>query len=130
MKRVRALRATSLVRIVGGMITFILVNAGLAPSPARADPTLEIQPALEWGRLYDSYLGFYQLQNVGGSEVVALASTASTGETGQDIHLVKFSASGDILWDRRFGGDYADYANSLTRASDGGFLICGYTSSI
>ncbi|MCL5269815.1 MAG: hypothetical protein M1457_04505, partial [bacterium] len=125
MKRILALRAASLVRIVGVMAVVTLFGLGPTPSFAGDEPTTESQPVLTWGRVYDSYRRFDQLQNIGEGEVVALAATDSA-----DIHLIKFSASGDIVWNRMFGSDYGDYANSLTRTVDGGFLICGYTESI
>ncbi len=46
-----------------------------------------------------------------------------------NIHLVKFNNVGDIVWDKLFGGAEEDVANLVMEASDGGFIITGYTES-
>jgi hypothetical protein len=46
-----------------------------------------------------------------------------------DYWVVKINGSGTRLWDRRFGGSSNDLAGNVVRASDGGFLISGYSFS-
>ena len=46
-----------------------------------------------------------------------------------DIFTMKISANGETVWVKSFGGDGNDYCNSVTAASDGGFIIAGSTKS-
>ncbi|MDD1728220.1 MAG: PKD domain-containing protein [Methanospirillum sp.] len=46
-----------------------------------------------------------------------------------DYWVVKKSSSGTIEWEKCFGGSDYDYASSAVQASDGGYLIVGYTYS-
>jgi hypothetical protein len=43
------------------------------------------------------------------------------------MFLVKTDLNGDIVWNSTFGGTYDDCANSIVEASDGGFVLVGYT---
>jgi hypothetical protein len=107
-------------QIIALIIAFNIFNSTLVLSYAGTDPAPDDPPLLTWMKLYNSYYKFYQLQYLGDGDTVALAS-------GKDIHLLKFSAGGDVVWDRRLD---AGNASSLTRTKDGGFLICGYISGI
>jgi len=65
------------------------------------------------------------------------ASSASTGDQagtagkgGIDYWLIKTDASGNIQWQKRYGGagdDIVNGANSLVQTADGGFFIGGYS---
>lgn len=46
-----------------------------------------------------------------------------------DGYLVKFTALGDTMWTRRWGGVGGDYLNSIYEGADNSFWICGSTSS-
>jgi len=53
-----------------------------------------------------------------------------TGNNGEsDYWVVKLSEAGDIIWQKCFGGTNFEFANSLARTSNNGFLILGYTLS-
>ncbi|MBR9861525.1 T9SS type A sorting domain-containing protein [bacterium] len=56
-----------------------------------------------------------------------LGSTESYGSGGEDIHLIKTNALGDIIWDYAFGTSGTDRGNSIRATSDGGAVIVGYT---
>lgn len=45
----------------------------------------------------------------------------------QDYWLVKLDTTGDKIWDKCFGGPHHDFPTALTIASDGGYVITGYT---
>ena len=55
--------------------------------------------------------------------------TSSFGVGNADFWLMRTDASGDSLWSCTFIGGMQDYCNSLSRASDGGFVLAGYTNS-
>ena len=47
-----------------------------------------------------------------------------------NAHVMKFSSSGEIEWQKRYGGEYsADAVLSVDQAPDGGYLLCGSTDS-
>ncbi len=46
-----------------------------------------------------------------------------------DFWLVKIDNNGDKIWDKRFGGQYDEYCNSIIKCSDGNYLLAGYTTS-
>jgi len=46
-----------------------------------------------------------------------------------DFYLAKTDASGNLQWNKTYGGSGYDYAYSVVQASDGGFALAGYTQS-
>lgn len=69
-----------------------------------------------------------------GGYIFTGSTTSNDGQVsgnhgGNDIWLVKISGAGQLLWQRCFGGSDGDYANCITPAADGNFLIAGSTRS-
>ncbi len=54
--------------------------------------------------------------------------TRSFGEGGADIWVVKLDASGNILWQKTYGGEGGERASSVIEVSDG-YVISGHTGS-
>ncbi|MEX2600674.1 MAG: hypothetical protein WD355_03440, partial [Balneolaceae bacterium] len=48
---------------------------------------------------------------------------------GRDLYLLKTDVVGELDWVRSYGGSGADESRSLIRASDGGFVLAGWTTS-
>jgi uncharacterized protein YegL len=48
---------------------------------------------------------------------------------GYDCWIVKFNQSGNLVWQKTFGGVGDDYANSIYQINDGGYVIAGETNS-
>ncbi|HLP52140.1 MAG TPA: T9SS type A sorting domain-containing protein [Chitinophagales bacterium] len=48
---------------------------------------------------------------------------------GCDYWVVKTDSIGNKMWDKRFGGDNYDYMFDIVQASDGGYLLGGYSYS-
>jgi hypothetical protein len=66
----------------------------------------------------------------GGFIFVGSTSTNAVGGSNDfDIYLVKISASGDVIWEKSYGGTDWDRAGGFILTPDGGFLIAGYTAS-
>jgi len=47
-----------------------------------------------------------------------------------DVWLIKIDDSGNLVWEQTFGGSEFDLAESVSLASDGGFIIAGNSKSI
>jgi len=66
---------------------------------------------------------------------MALGFTASvdgdvlTNHGGTDFWLVQFSAEGEIIWQKTYGGSDSDYPCSIHETGDGGFIMAGKTIS-
>ncbi len=46
-----------------------------------------------------------------------------------DYLIIKLNSSGDLLWQKTFGGSHTEEANSIIQTSDGGFIVAGYSNS-
>ena len=53
----------------------------------------------------------------------------SASSQAPNIYLVKTNASGEMVWQRIFGGNYTEWASSLCATTDGGLVIGGSTAS-
>ena len=61
---------------------------------------------------------------------ITTGRTNSMGNGGYDVYLVKLTKSGEIEWERVFGGLIDDYGSSVKNTTDGGFIISGGTRSL
>jgi len=67
---------------------------------------------------------------------VVLSSTKSidgdiTGKTTTDLDfwLLKIDVNGEKIWDKTYGGSLQDKARSISKTTDGGFILSGFTAS-
>ncbi|MEA5139568.1 Ig-like domain-containing protein [Arcicella rigui] len=67
-------------------------------------------------------LGGYSLSNKSGDK-----SENSKGD--KDYWVVKIDKNGQKIWDKTYGGLFADVLTSITSTSDGGFLLGGHSLS-
>jgi hypothetical protein len=85
---------------------------------------------VQWAKTYRGPWGeeayFVQQTSDGGYIVTGL--TASGAGYG-DAFLIKTDANGNVQWARTYGGTGYDYASSIQRTSDGGYIVAGYTES-
>lgn len=63
------------------------------------------------------------------SSFVMVGYTSSSGIGGYDIFLVKTDKTGNLLWQKTIGGSDWDFAYSIQKTTDGGFIIGGTTYS-
>jgi len=80
-----------------------------------------------YGGVYNERVGSIQQTNDGG--YILAGSTLSFGAGGEDIWVLKLSCTGDIEWQRAYGGIEDDNAYSVQETSDGGFIIGSNTKS-
>ena len=64
----------------------------------------------------------------GGTAITGFTTTSFLPLLG-DALLVRTSASGDTLWTRTYGGAGDDSGKAIVQCADGGFAICGTTTS-
>ncbi len=71
----------------------------------------------------------------GGYLFVGFSQSGISGEKTEtnrgmdDIWIVKTDVNGNKLWDRTFGGDSTEFLYASLQASDGGFLLTGWSKS-
>ncbi|MHC3128479.1 MAG: hypothetical protein IBV52_00160 [Candidatus Bathyarchaeota archaeon] len=86
--------------------------------------------SIRWNRTYGQTtadLATSLIQTSGGGYVLAGYSTDSNAS--KDLWFVKTDSSGNMQWNRTYGGSGSDYANSVVQTSDGGYALAGTTSS-
>lgn len=67
---------------------------------------------------------------LGGSSGSGLSGDKSQPSQGNlDFWIIKIDASGNMVWNKTYGGDSADDLFSLNLTSDGGFIIVGNSES-
>ena len=71
----------------------------------------------------------------GGYIVAGYTTSSSSGDVSgsnygfEDAWIIKLDPSGNITWNKVFGGDQSDFATSVQQTFDGGYIITGYTNS-
>ncbi len=94
---------------------------------------------IEWEKNYggsddDEALCIQQTSD-GGYIVGGYTKSSASGDvTGvnkgsSDIWVVKLDASGNITWQKNYGGDQNEELRSIRQTSDGGYICSGWTSS-
>lgn len=61
----------------------------------------------------------------GGFAVAGATESGSAGEF--DAWVLRLDATGELLWDRRFGGAGTDWASGVVQTRDGGLAVAAYT---
>jgi hypothetical protein len=89
---------------------------------------------LEWNKTYEG-TGFLDAMNIAYSVVeasdggYAIAGTAEPELYDHDFWLVKVDSSGNLEWNKTYGGPDVDVATSVVETSDGGYALAGDTMS-
>jgi uncharacterized delta-60 repeat protein len=87
--------------------------------------------AQTWARTYggSSSDAVYSIQQTMDGGFVAAGSTSSFGAGSTDVWVLKLDASGNVTWQKTYGGGGYDRAWSIQQTADGGFVVAGYTDS-
>ncbi|MGD8998031.1 MAG: hypothetical protein PVH80_07970 [Anaerolineae bacterium] len=110
------------------------------PAPPAAEPS-PTPPALSapevdsdtWTRTYggdrNAVVGGVLPAADGGYFIVGTTNLAFEPERQGDVYLIRTDTTGEILWERTYGGDGYDGGQAIAWAEDGNLLIAGVTTS-
>ncbi len=91
-------------------------------------------PIIEWQKCIggtDWDFGRSIQQTTDGGYIIAGSTRSNNGDvTGNhgfngDYWVVKLDGSGNLQWQKCFGGSSGDYANSIQQTTDGGYIVAG-----
>jgi hypothetical protein len=86
---------------------------------------------IQWQQTYGGsskdYAWFIQQASDGG--YIIGGETYSFGDASDNGWILKLSSSGDIEWERIYGGSDQDWFSTVQQTSDGGYAVCGSSSS-
>jgi uncharacterized delta-60 repeat protein len=86
---------------------------------------------IEWQKAYggsaEDWAASIGQTNDGGYIVVGITTSFGAGD--YDFWILKLSPNGDIEWQRAYGGENFDSAQSIQQTRDGGYIVAGYSSS-
>jgi uncharacterized delta-60 repeat protein len=69
------------------------------------------------------------IQQTSDGGFIVAGETSSSGAGYADFWILKLNASGDLVWQKTYGGINDDIARSIQQTSDGGYIVAGETSS-
>jgi hypothetical protein len=116
----------------GGFIVAGYTTPGFLSSEDRDYLVLKLDPwgNIEWQRAYgdistDDWATSLSQTDDGGYVVAGVSELLDGGYS--DYWILRLEASGDIMWQRRYGGPGSDEAKSIVSTADGGFIVAGYS---
>ena len=86
---------------------------------------------IEWQKTYGGSEsdGANSIQQTSDGGYIVTGTTGSFGTGNNDFWILKLESNGDIEWQKTYGGENNDSANSIQQTSDGGYIVAGSTSS-
>ena len=68
-------------------------------------------------------------QTTDGGYIVAGWTKSFGSAWWKDVYILKLNSKGEVEWQKTFGGEYDDLANSIQQTTDGGYIVAGWTES-
>jgi len=128
MKQYKWLSKSLISGVLVSVMLVVTTSIGLGTSPILANNP---PPETEWEKtLGGSDFEFAESvrQTADGGYIIA-ATTLSYGAGLYDLYIVKTDTSGNLTWEKTFGGSDLEYARSVEQTTDGGYIIAGATKS-
>lgn len=115
-------------------------NAGKATNHSGGDYwgiKMDAAGALQWSRFYGGSFTDTAHRTIETSKgdfiIIGFSDSTdfdiSNNKGAYDFWVIKVSASGDLIWEKNFGGSEIDIAYGITETNDNGYLIVGDTRS-
>ena len=108
---------------LSSVLIFVLLIISLTHS---VEGSSEMWSQTYGGELDDEATSIVEAEDRG---YVIAGTTHSFGAGGADFWLFKTDESGNMLWNRTFGGPENDFAQAMIKTNDGGYVIAGETNS-
>jgi len=94
-------------------------------------------PTIEWQKALGGSSGDYAYsvqQTTDGGYIVAGNTGSNNGDVSgnngnADYWVVKLISTGNIEWQKAFGGSSTEFAESIQQTTDGGYIVAGYSFS-
>jgi uncharacterized repeat protein (TIGR02543 family)/uncharacterized delta-60 repeat protein len=92
---------------------------------------LSLNGEIEWQKAYGGEDGdfAYSIHQTSEGGYVVAGYTSSFGAGKGDFWVLKLFSTGEIEWQKTYGGEDGDYAHSIHQTSDGGYIVAGETLS-
>jgi len=88
---------------------------------------------LAWQKTFggSGYAEAYSIQQTtdGGYIVAGYTKSFGAGWYWYDVYVLKLNSDGSLAWQKTFGGNRDDWANSVQQTTDGGYIVAGTTRS-
>jgi hypothetical protein len=86
---------------------------------------------MEWNQTYGGmdYESGHSVKQTSDGQFIILGRTSSFGFGGSDFWMIKTDSSGNMLWNRTFGGASDDWGQELQITGDDGYISIGWTRS-
>jgi hypothetical protein len=86
---------------------------------------------VQWKKTYggSSYDFAYTVQQTSDNGFIIGATTNSFGAGNWDAYLIKTDVNGNLTWSKTYGMSGEDRAQSARQTADGGYILCGRSSS-
>jgi len=86
---------------------------------------------VEWQKTFGGKYGggANSIQQTADGGYIVAGWTYSFGSGEADVYILKLNSKGEDEWEKTFGGEYRDEANSIQQTTDGGYIVAGWTSS-
>jgi hypothetical protein len=94
---------------------------------AKYDSTGKLRWSTTWGGTAGDQATSLVQTSDGGYAVTGI--TTSYGAGGEDMMLLKFDGTGNLSWNKTWGGTGTDEGRSVKQTKDGGYVVTGFTNS-